>query len=188
MTINLNTIQKNYAKLNARERFALTVQAAAREDEAVLMDTAPKILWEFPHTQGLHEGFRQVVKMHMIQQLGRAATLFMLIGFDDDKHIFKPTEQGEAITMGDAIELGARRFMEGLEAFAVICKEYNVDGEVLKTDYGYGHVLLFAEITIRAWYGEDYSTTLLLDLESTTAQFREIIENARAESAETKAE
>jgi len=188
--MNTKGIQKHYDKLTARERFALTIQAAAREDEAerrALIDTAPKVTFEFPHTIGLHEGFRQLVKMHMIQQLGRAGTFFMLIGFNDDKHKFNLTEQGEAVTIGDAIELCARRFMEGLEAFAVICKEYDVDAEVLKTDYDYDYVLMFAEAVIRAWYGDDCSPTLLPDLESKITQFREIIETSRQDWAEARA-
>lgn len=190
MTINMNTIQKHYDKLTARERFALIVQAAARDDirdEDALVDSAPKINFEFPHTHGLTMGFRQLVKMHMIQQLGRSATFFMLVGFNDDEHVFKTTNQGEPVMIGDAIELTAMRFMEGLEAFAVICKEYNVDSEVMQAGYGFDHVLQFAEISIRAWYGEDYSTALLTDLENTIAEHRSVIEDARKRWAEAQA-
>ena len=190
MTLNLNTLQKHYDKLTARERYPLIVRAVLRDDEAdrrALMDTAPKVRFTFPHTIGLAEGFTKLIHFYISEQLGRAALIFMLIGFDDDRHQFKTTAHGEPITLGDAIELSARRFMEGLEAWQVICKEYNLDPALISEYCQHEHVLNFAEITIRAWYGEDYSTALLTGLESTIAGFREVIERERVSWSEAQA-
>ena len=190
MNVNLNTIQKNYGKLTARERYPLIVRAALRDDEAdrrALLDSAPRVSFSFPNTIGLAEGFSNLIHFYIIEQLGTAATLFMLMGLDDDEHKFNTTAHGIPVTMGDALELCARRFMEGVEAWQVICKEYNLDPALVGEYCQREQVLSFAELTIRAWYGEDYSTALLTDLESTIAEFREVIERARASWSEAQA-
>ena len=91
---NIDQIKKHYGKLTAPERFALLIAAAVREDageERALVDSAPTVSWEFPHTVGLTFGFRDLTQHHVIQQLGTAGTFFMLMYLWQDEEATRKT-------------------------------------------------------------------------------------------------
>jgi len=182
----IDQIKKEYNKLTAPERFALMVAAGARGDQAerqALYNSAPKVTFEFPHVKGLADGFENLTTWHLIQQLGAAATFFMLIHWEDDD-IDKPIIDGH--TLGDAIRLSMRRFLEGYEAYRAVCHECNIDPETLTGLYpNYDSVIGMATLVIRAMDNEN--PIELPDLESTKEAYRELIKHAREEWAETRA-
>ncbi len=188
----IDQIKKHYDKLTARERFALVVAAAGREDKAertALIDSAPEVTFTFPHIKGLAEGFRDLTSYHLAQQLGTAGTFFMLTGFDYEpgkNYEMTNTITGETFTPDDAIELIARRFMEGQEAYKTVCAEYGVDPETMTAGRpSYPELLAMCELVIRVAY--DDGPPELAGLEATKATYRELIETERAEWAEGKA-
>jgi hypothetical protein len=185
----IDQVKKQYGKLTARERFALVVAAGAREDETerrALMAAAPKVTFSFPHTQGLADGFQFLTSWHLIQQLGTAGTLFMLIHFEDDNPLVTNKIDGMEYSLMDAIELNARRFMEGLEAYRAICAEYGIDPETLTDAYSsYPELREMAELIILRFHADD--PLELTDLEATKETYRQVIESQRAAWSEAKA-
>jgi hypothetical protein len=188
----IESLKKHYDKLTAPERFALMIRAAIREDkaeESALEASAPKVNFEFPHTVGLSYGFRQLVKNHLIQQLGAAGSFFMLIYLSEDSRIDKHIEAIEAEeipTAETAITLVARRFLEGLEAFRAICQEYKIDPEAMNETYNPCPLLTVMVETI-ARRGLEMSDTELTDLEAKKAEYRAVIEESRQHWAEARA-
>lgn len=185
----IDQIKKHYDKLTAPERFALMVAAGARGDKGereALANSAPKVTFEFPHCQGLAEGFDFLTSWHIIQQLGTAGTFYMLIGTGTEKVM---TICGEEYTPAEVILLTARRFLEGKEAWRVICDEYHVDGDVLMGMYGdnYAMLLLMTEITIQRFEQSQGGAIELKDLDETINAYRYAIEIERERWAEDKA-
>lgn len=186
----IEQVKKHYNKLTAPERFALLIRAAIREDKAdenALINSAPTVSWEFPHTIGLTLGFRQLVKNHLIHQLGMAGNFFMLTYFsNEDMDRVLDTIEGQEITGETALTLTARRFLEGLEAFNAVCQEYNVDPAAMTEIYNPFPMLTgMTEAIVRR--GLEMSETDLTDLEKTKAEYRGVIEASREHWAEAKA-
>jgi hypothetical protein len=190
----IDQLKKHYNKLTAPERFALMVSAGARGDKSerkALSDSAPKVNFEFPNTQGLAEGFDFLTAWHVIQQLGSAGTFWLLNTMATD------AEDGEAVTTlegkqyvyGEAISLAARRFIEGMEAFKAVCQEYNIDPEILTGLYsGYEMLLAYTELVIKSFYDENsVDANELKDLEETKQAYRSAIEHEREAWAEARA-
>jgi hypothetical protein len=170
----IDQIKRHYDKLSSRERFALMVSAGARGDQAermLLSDTAPQLVFQFPHTIGLADAFDSLTTFHMIQQLGTASSFWMLIRWaevDQDEPVY------EGHTLGDALELAGRRFLEGLEAYRAVCQEWDVDPETMQGMYGdYDHVLAITEFVLRA---VDEDGPILTDLESTIEAYKNLID------------
>jgi hypothetical protein len=188
----IDQVKKHYDKLTAPERFALWTSAGARDDQAerrALLDSAPKVLFEFPHIKGLADGFADLTSYHLIQQLGTAGAFWMLIYLTDGEEYPQRLEtiEAEEIPTGEtALTLTARRFLEGQEAYKAICAEYGIDPEALENLYNPNPAwTAFTEIIIRR--GLEMSETELTDLEATKAAYRTVIETKRAEWSETKA-
>ncbi len=184
----IDSLKKHYDKLTAPERFALMVAAGARGDKAerkALADSAPKVTFEFPHCQGLAEGFDFLTTWHMIQQLGTAGTFYMLIGCGSDKGMIF---EGKEYEPAEVILIIARRFLECMEAWRVICKEYNVDGDVLMGLYpGYEMLLAMTELSIRS-FEKEVGKIELIDLDASITAYRQAIERERAHWAEARAQ
>lgn len=191
----IESLKKHYSKLTAPERYALMVAAGARGDKAerqALSDSAPKVTFEFPHCQGLAEGFDFLTSWHMIQQLGNAGVFWMLITLQSEAEATAEniaTLEGKQYTYFDAQTLAARRFMEGLEAFRAVCQEYNVDAQTLEGVYpGYEMLLAFTEAIVKNFYDENsVEVSELKDLEETKQVYRSAIESNREQWAEARA-
>jgi hypothetical protein len=188
----IDQVKKQYGKLTARERFALMIAAAVREDkaeESALVDSAPKVNWEFPHTIGLTFGFRQLVRCHLIDALGWAGSFFMLMYMSEDATAARRLSaiEAEEIPTGETvITLTARRFLEGMEAFKAICGEYNIDPAVMEEIYNpFPMLLVMTEIITREAF--KMSGTELTDLEKIKTEYRGVIEGSREHWAENKA-
>jgi hypothetical protein len=188
----IDQLKKQYDKLTAPERFALMIAAAIREDKAeerALEASAPKVNWEFPHTIGLTFGFRQLVKNHLINVLGWAGSFFMLMYMSEDANAARRLEtiEAEEIPTGEAvITLTARRFLEGVEAFRTVCREYNIDPAAMEEIYNpFPMLSLMMEVIARK--GFEMASEELTDLEQQTAEYRGMIEGSREHWAENKA-
>ena len=187
----MDQIKKHYDKLTAGERFALMVSASLRNDtneENALVNSAPKVNWEFPHTVGLSYGFRRLVKHHIAQQLGTAGTFWMLIYMSENDKAGPHLEEIEAEETPDErmLSLTARRFMEGREGFNAVCREYKIDPDAMRDNYNqYPELTAMTEIIIRR--GFDLKEIELTDLENTKAAYRELIEESREYWQEKKA-
>lgn len=84
--MNINTIRKNYDKLNPKERFAALTAAVIRIDEQerkALLQSAPRKVFSFPNTYGLSEAFNFLSMWHVMNQLGYAASFYWLLQTDD---------------------------------------------------------------------------------------------------------
>lgn len=188
----IDQVKKHYNKLTAPERFALMIAAAVRDDtgeERALADSAPKVNFEFPHTVGLTYGFRQLVKHHVIQQLGAAGTFFMVMYLQQDEAGAERIAKAEGLEIPDGetvLSLVARRFLEGLEAFRAICQEYKVDPAALEEVYD-PYPMLSCVMEVIALRAFDMSKAELTDLEKTKAAYRAMIEGSREHWAEAKA-
>jgi hypothetical protein len=169
----IDQIKRHYDRLSSRERFALMIAAGTRGDNAermLLSDTAPKIAFSFLHTMPLADAFDSLTSFHMIQQLGTASSFWMLLRWaevDQDEPVY------EGHSIGDAIELAGRRFLEGRDAFRSVCKEWDVDPETMQGMYGdYDHVLAITEFVLRA---VDEDGPILTDLEKTIDAYKSLI-------------
>ena len=191
----IESLKKHYDKLTARERYALMVSAGARGDKAerqALASSAPKVNFEFPNTQGLAEGFDFLTSWHVIQQLGNAGTFWLLMTLETEAEEAAEkvaTLEGKLYPYFDAQTLAARRFMEGLEAFKTVCREYGIDSQVMMGLYpGYEMLLAFTESVIKSFY-DKYSVELseLKDIEATKQAYRSAIEHEREAWAEARA-
>ncbi len=191
---NIEQVRKLYTQLKADERFALLVSAAGRNDPAeidALVSSAPKLHFGFPHTQGLSDGFTFLTSWHMVQQLGTAGIFWMLSYWQDGEKPDDETEtiatiEGRELGIGDAKVLVARRFLEGLEAYNAVCKEYGLEPEQLEKVYqGYEMLLAMTELIVRQAF--DITQTKLIDLEARKQDYRQVIERCRAQWAEEDA-
>jgi hypothetical protein len=187
----IDQIKKHYDKLTARERFALITAAAIRNDtaeESALINSAPVINWEYPHTIGLTYGFKQLVKYHVSQQLGTAGTFFMLMHLWQNEASTPILEaiEAEELTNGEtALSITARRFLEGKKAFETVCREYDVDPQAMEDSYNPAPMLTFMmDNTQRLGFADGVELT---DLEKTTNEYRALIEQSREHWAEGKA-
>lgn len=176
----IDQVKKQYSKLTPRERFALIVAAAARNDEAerkALIDSAPRRTWSVPTTYGITEGFLAATDFHLISQLGNAATIWMLSYWQQDgnDHDYVDGETGTRYTLQEAHALAVRRFVTNADAFAAVCKEYKVDPAAFNGMYPlYGMVLVFTELIARRFCKE--LEMELPELEETKRAYKTLLE------------
>lgn len=179
--MNINTLRKNYDKLNPRERFAALQAAVLRNDEQerkALMQSAPRKQWSIPNTYGLADAFDFLSTWHVMNQLGYAASFYFLLQVDDlGEDEINIGEQ--AVNFGDAFILLQRRILEGREAWRAICNEYGVDPDKLLEGLPYIEMMKMTELIVRA--GNDESPIELTDLQETLNGYREVIETKRRE-------
>jgi hypothetical protein len=177
--MNINTLRKNYDKLNPKERFAALHAAALREDEQerkALLQSAPRKHWSLPDTHGLSDAFEWLSTWHVMNQLGYAAGLFWLMQMDDlgeeDVHIGEQT-----VNFGDAFSLLQRRILEGWEAWRAICKEYGIDPDAILEGLPHVETMEMTELIMRA--ASHASPIELTDLQATINGYRRAIETKR---------
>jgi hypothetical protein len=175
----LDQVKKQYDRLTSRERFALIVAAAARDDKAdrtALIDSAPRRRWSVPHTWGISQGFIALTDYHLINQLGAAATIWLMSywGEDGDQEFTDPAT-GERYSITEAHALAVRRFVENADAFKAVCEEYKVDPGAFNGMYPlYDMMLVFTEIAARKFaegLGMEFP-----ELEETKKAYRLIVE------------
>ena len=173
--MNINTLRKNYDKLNPKERFAAIVAAGTREDDQerkALLQSAPRKTFSFPNTYGLSEAFIFLSMWHVLSQLGYAATFYFLLGQDETDPV-----KVKGYDFNDARLLIQRRILEGREAWRAICREYGVDPEGLLGDFPEIEMIRMTElIVIRA---NEESPLELTDLQEAINGYREAIETKR---------
>ena len=179
--MNINTLRKNYDKLNSRERFAALHAAALRNDEQerkALMQSSPRKQWSIPTLRGLYDAFEFLAMWHVMSQLGYAASFYWLLqmeGWGEDE-----VQIGEqAVNFGDAYLLVQRRILEGREAWRAICKEYGIDPDASLEGLPYIEMIEMTELVARA--GNQDSPLELTDLQENIDGYREAIESKRKE-------
>jgi hypothetical protein len=184
----IEQLKKHYDKLTAPERFALILSADLRGDISerdALENSAPKVNWEFPHTVGLTYGFRQLIKRHVIHQLGTAGTFFALISLFRDEASRPEVINEDVPDPETALSLLARRFLEDKKAFEMVCQEYKIDPQAMDDVYNpFPALVLCMEMTLALGFEDNADLT---DLEKTTAEYRALIEDSREHWAENKA-
>jgi len=179
--MNINTLRKNYDKLNPKERFAALVAAALRNDDQerkALLQSAPRKHWSMPNTYGLSEAFIFLSMWHVINQLGYAASFYWLLQMDDlgenEIHIGE-----QVINFVDAFILLQRRILEGREAWRAICNEYGIDPDKMLDALPYVEMVEMDELMITVM--NQNSPLELTDLQETINGYREAIESKRKE-------
>lgn len=178
----IEQVKKQYSKLTDRERFALIVAAAARDDQATrkeLMASAPRKTWSVPHTWGISHGFMALTDYYLINQLGAASTIWLMSYWqqDEGEHTYVDGESGERYTLREAHALAVRRFVTNVDAFKAICEEYKVspaDFQAMTEYHIYDMVLLLTEVTARRFV--DGLGMELPELEETKRAYRMLIE------------
>jgi hypothetical protein len=130
----INDIKKHYDRLTDRERFALLVAAAGRDDDAEikeLQQTAQRKHVSYPSTIGLSEGFRFAGTWYMMQQQADLMTVhWMFYTFDDDPpRAFDWDFEGRQVhaypeeIVGELI----RRVLARHAAWQDLCQDYKID-------------------------------------------------------------
>ncbi len=179
--MNINTLRKNYDKLNPKERFAAIVAAGLRNDDQerkALLQSAPRKHWSIPNTYGLSDAFIFLSMWHVMSQLGFAASFYWLLQMDDLGE--KKIHIGEqAVNFGDAFILVQRRVLEGREAWRAICKEYGIDPDRMLDALPYIEMIEMTELIVRAMSKDN--PIELTDLQETINGYREAIESKRRE-------
>ena len=179
--MNINTLRKNYDKLNPKERFAAIVAAASRNDEQereALLQSAPRKSFSVPHTWGLSDAFQFLSMWHAMNQLGYAVFFYFLLqmGDVDEREI---QIEGKAIRFSDGFLLAQQRVLEGCEAWRQICKEYGVDPAVMLEGLPCLEMIQMIELIMRA--ANQDNPLELTNLQETIDGYREAIEHKRRE-------
>jgi hypothetical protein len=176
----IDQLKKQYGKLSPSERFALIVAAVARDDETerkALMSSAPRKHWSMPDTYGLAQGFLALTDYHLINELGAAATIWLMSYWheDDNGREYVDGATGKRYTINEAHALAVRNFITHADAFQAVCKEYKVDPaafhEICEI---YGMMLVFTDVTSRR-----FAEALKMEfpeLEETKQAYRLIVE------------
>lgn len=147
--MDLKTIQKNYDKLTANERFSLVFAAAARGDDrdrAALIESSPTKTWKVPITYGLRDAFEFISNFHVNMQLGYAATFWYMLFIEDDDM----TVNFNGLGFNDAMILLQRRIITGREAWRVVCAAYGVDPDKMLEDHNFIEMIETTELMVRA--------------------------------------
>ena len=166
--MNINTLRKNYDKLNSKERFAAIMAASSRDDEQeykALLQSAPHKSFSLPHTWGLSEAFQFLSNWHVMNQLGCAVTLFFCMFLDKDKDI------------GDELELIQRCILTEREAWRTICKENGLDADAMLKAYPFIEAIELVEDMVTRINHE--SPLELPELQETIDTFREVVNRKR---------
>lgn len=171
--MDLKTIQKNYDKLTANERFSLVFAAAARGDDrdrAALIESSPTKTWKVPITYGLRDAFEFISNFHVNMQLGYAATFWYMLFIEDDM-----TVKFNGLGFNDAMILLQRRIITGREAWRVVCAAYGVDPDKMLEDHNFIEMIETTELMVRAASPDlEY-----LDLQENIASYKLAIETKR---------
>ncbi|GAB4540871.1 MAG: hypothetical protein Fur002_08330 [Anaerolineales bacterium] len=125
--MNTKNLQKHYDKLTVKERFALIVAAGIRNDDqerAALLQSAPRKVFSYPHTNGLAEAFYFLATWHVMTQMGYAAAFYHLLAYDEIQGI---KTDSVIISSDEMMTLIQRRILEGRGAWRAICQEYGID-------------------------------------------------------------
>lgn len=171
--MDLKTIQKNYDKLTANERFSLVFAAAARGDDrdrAALIESSPTKTWKVPITYGLRDAFEFISNFHVNMQLGYAATFWYMLFIEDDI-----TVKFNGLGFNDAMILLRRRIITGRDAWRAVCAAYGVDPDKMLEDHNFIEMIETTELMVRAASPDlEY-----LDLQENIASYKLAIETKR---------
>ena len=171
--MDLKTIQKNYDKLTANERFSLVFAAAARGDDrdrAALIESSPTKTWKVPITYGLRDAFEFISNFHVNMQLGYAATFWYMLFIEDDM-----TVKFNGLGFNDAMILLRRRIITGRDAWRAVCAAYGVDPDKMLEDHNFIEMIETTELMVRAASPDlEY-----LDLQENIASYKLAIETKR---------
>jgi len=171
--MDLKTIQKNYDKLTANERFSLVFAAAARgddRDKAALIESSPTKTWKVPITYGLRDAFEFISNFHVNMQLGYAATFWYMLFIEDDI-----TVKFNGLGFNDAMILLRRRIITGRDAWRAVCAAYGVDPDKMLEDHNFIEMIETTELMVRAASPDlEY-----LDLQENIASYKLAIETKR---------
>lgn len=171
--MDLKTIQKNYDKLTANERFSLVFAAAARGDDrdrAALIESSPTKTWKVPITYGLRDAFEFISNFHVNMQLGYAATFWYMLFIEDDM-----TVKFNGLGFNDAMILLQRRIITGRDAWRAVCAAYGVDPDKMLEDHNFIEMIETTELMVRAASPDlEY-----LDLQENIASYKLAIETKR---------
>lgn len=184
MTLNLNTLQKHYDKLLPEERLSAMIAALGRDDMSEYMTlgkTAPKgKTFTVRDSHGLLDAFEFAAMWHMISQLGNIAIFNYLCLMDEQNANIeiKDHETKFPIPMHDALDLSARRIVEGAEAWREICKEYNLDPQDALQPLPYIELIETEELMAA---GACKIREIATDPSAEIEGYREIIKRKRAE-------
>ena len=146
--MDLKTIQKNYDKLTANERFSLVFAAVARGDDrdrAALIESSPTKTWKVPITYGLRDAFEFISNFHVNMQLGYAATFWYMLFIEDDI-----TVKFNGLGFNDAMILLRRRIITGRDAWRAVCAAYGVDPDKMLEDHNFIEMIETTELMVRA--------------------------------------
>jgi hypothetical protein len=185
--MNINTLRKNYDKLNPKERFAAIMAAASRNDEQehiALLQSAPRKAFTVPNTYGLSEAFIFLSMWHVMNQLGLIAHFYYIPNvINDENEIIRGVKiENKPFSYGDAMDFLAKRILTNSEAWRALCNEYGVDPDYLLSIFPYIEMIEVTELIMRAMNHESsLELTDLPDLENTINGYREVIESKRKE-------
>ncbi len=172
--MDLKTVQKNYGKLTAGERFSLVFAAVARGDDrdcAALIESSPKKTWRVPITYGLRDAFIFLSNFHVNMQLGYSSVFWYMLFSESDE--IKMNYNG--IDFYDAMTLLQRRIITGREAWRVVCDAYGVDPVKMLEGHNFIEMIDTTELMVRAANPElEY-----LDLQENIDGLKEAIETKR---------
>ncbi len=149
--MNTKTIQKNYEKLTATERFSLLTAAKVRDDEqerAAILAATPRKRWDIPTTRGLGDAWETLSYFHVIMQLGYIASLYSVLFFDAGEVALNSS--GEKIKQDDALLLIQRRMITSREAWRAVCKDYGVDPAAMIVGIPFSEMIELNELIVAA--------------------------------------
>lgn len=125
--MDTKTIQKNYDKLTAKERFSLlnaAIKRGDRNESSALQASAPKKGWSIPTTRGLVEAFEFLAMWHVMTMQELDSLYWLLLAVGDDEGVIKGAPEDGYLFLMDKVQSGAQaRDM----AWRSVCKEYSID-------------------------------------------------------------
>ena len=174
--MDLKTIQKNYDKLTANERFSLLTAAIDRDDaqdRAALIASSPMKTWKVPITYGLRDAFEFLTNFHVNMQLGYAGVFWYML-FSEGDGI---SMQFNGLSFNDAMILLQRRIITGRDAWRAVCAAYGVDPDKMLEGHNFIEMIETTELMVRA-ASPDLE---LLDLQENIDSYKLAIETKRKE-------
>ena len=172
--MDLKTIQKNYDKLTANERFSLLTAAIDRDDaqdRAALIASSPMKTWKVPITYGLRDAFDFLSNFHVNMQLGYAGVFWYML-FSEGDGI---SMQFNGLSFNDAMILLQRRIITGRDAWRAVCAAYGVDPDKMLEGHNFIEMIETTELMVRA-ASPDLE---LLDLQENIDSYKLAIETKR---------
>ena len=172
--MDLKTIQKNYDKLTANERFSLLTAAIDRDDaqdRAALIASSPMKTWKVPITYGLRDAFDFLSNFHVNMQLGYAGVFWYMLFIEDENTAAKLN----GLDFNDAMILLQRRIITGRDAWRAVCAAYGVDPDKMLEGHNFIEMIETTELMVRA-ASPDLE---LLDLQENIDSYKLAIETKR---------